>query len=76
MNGQETQNAYCHHSTGLPVDKIELGEPIKQLDDEDLAPHQNGKAVWLPLPFHRFSKTRNLEGVIRGLWVGCTGLQR
>ena len=66
------QNAYCDYDASSPIDEVELGQSIEQLDDKYFFPYDGGKAVCLPS--HRFPETRNHERMVRGFEVRRTAV--
>ena len=68
------QNTHCNYDAASPIDEIELGQSIKQLDDEDLFPHNSGKTI--RLPSHGLSETWNHKGIVCGFWMGRASVER
>lgn len=72
MNEENIQNTCCDYDASPPIDEIELGQPIKELNYKEFFPYDGGKTVCLFS--HRLSETWDHEGMVLGFWVGRTGV--
>jgi len=62
VKGQEIQKTHSNYNASSPIDKVELGQSIKQLYNEDLVPHDSGETV--RLPSHGLPETRDNKRMI------------
>jgi hypothetical protein len=61
------RNTYRENEPTSPIDEIELGQPIKQLHNENFFPYGRGKTVCSEAC--GLSEARNHEGMICGFRV-------